>query len=193
MPSTGFSNGTVCADNICFNGTRTAQMVTDGDLIYGRTANTPTMLSFVGTATRYLSNTGTGGTLPAWSQINLTNGVTGTLPPTNGGRVTWSVIGVSGTLVVNTGIFCTTGAALSFALPATSIVGDVIEIVLDGSTSWTVTQAANQQIKIGISTTTLGVGGSMTSSAQGDSVMMVCSVANLIWNVVSSMGNPTII
>jgi len=49
-----------------------------GDLIYASATNTLSRLAFTGTATRYLANTGAGST-PEWNQINLANGVTGTL------------------------------------------------------------------------------------------------------------------
>ena len=107
--------------------------------------------------------------------------------------VTWSVIGASQALAVNNGYVCTTGAALSLSLPATSILGQVVQITLDGSTSFTVTQAAGQSIRFGNVSTTVGVGGSMVSTAQGDSIKMVCSVANTKWNVLSSVGNLTIV
>ncbi len=56
-----------------------------GDLIYGDTAaNTFARLAKDANATRYLSNTGTTNA-PAWSQVNLANGVTGVLPSANGG------------------------------------------------------------------------------------------------------------
>lgn len=107
--------------------------------------------------------------------------------------VTWSVIGASQALAVNNGYVCTTGAALSLSLPATSTRGQVVEITLDGSTSFTVTQAAGQSIRFGNVSTTVGVGGSMVTTAQGDSIRMVCSVANTKWNVLSSVGNLTIV
>ena len=56
-----------------------------GDIIYASALNTLSMLAFDATATRYLSNTGGGATIPAWDQINLANGVSGTLPVGNGG------------------------------------------------------------------------------------------------------------
>lgn len=56
-----------------------------GDVIYGSAANTYDNLTFDNTATRYLANTGAGATIPEWSQIDLTNGVTNTLPVDNGG------------------------------------------------------------------------------------------------------------
>ena len=60
-----------------------------GGIIYlssvAGSVGTATWLPFTGTATRYLSNTGGAGTVPSWSQIDLTTGVTGVLPPLNGG------------------------------------------------------------------------------------------------------------
>lgn len=55
-----------------------------GDLLYYSGANTLSNLAKNTSATRYLSNTGTSNN-PAWAQIDLTNGVTGTLPAANGG------------------------------------------------------------------------------------------------------------
>jgi hypothetical protein len=78
-------------------------------------------------------------------------------------------------------------------LPAVSTVGQVIELTLDGATSFTVTQGAGQQIREGNVATTAGVGGSIASTQQGDSLRMVCSVANLKWIILSSMGNITIV
>jgi hypothetical protein len=62
----------------------TSVLTTQGDLLYASGANTLARLAKDATATRYLSNTGTNNN-PAWAQINLANGVTGTLPVANGG------------------------------------------------------------------------------------------------------------
>ncbi|CAB4196249.1 hypothetical protein UFOVP1287_62 [uncultured Caudovirales phage] len=60
--------------------------VAQGDLIYGRAAGVFDRLSKNTTATRYLANTGSANSGdPAWDQVNLANGVTGTLPAANGG------------------------------------------------------------------------------------------------------------
>ncbi len=58
--------------------------VAQGQLLYGSAADTYSLLSKDTNATRYISNTGASNN-PAWAQINLTNGVTGTLPGANGG------------------------------------------------------------------------------------------------------------
>lgn len=55
-----------------------------GDILYSSSANTIAGLTKDATATRYIANTGASNN-PAWDQVNLANGVTGTLPVTNGG------------------------------------------------------------------------------------------------------------
>lgn len=58
--------------------------IAQGDLIYGSGINTFAVLIKSASATRYLSNTGTSNN-PAWAQVDLSNGVTGTLAIANGG------------------------------------------------------------------------------------------------------------
>lgn len=58
--------------------------LSQGDLLYGSASDTLSALAKDTNATRYLSNTGTSNN-PAWAQVNLANGVTGTLPAANGG------------------------------------------------------------------------------------------------------------
>jgi len=123
-----------------------------------------------------------------------TSGSGNTITISNSSSATWSTISASQTLVVGNGYFCVSpGGALSLALPAVSSVGNMIRVVLDGSTSFTITQSAGQQIRVGNLATTAGVGGSLTSTQQGDSIHLVCRTANLYWVVVSSMGNFTVV
>lgn len=60
---------------------------TQGDILYASAANTLSALAKNATATRYLSNTGTSNN-PAWAQVDVTNGITGTVPVGNGGTGT---------------------------------------------------------------------------------------------------------
>lgn len=62
----------------------TSTLTAQGDLLYASAANTLARLAKNTTATRYLANTGSSNN-PAWSQVDLSNGVTGTLPIGNGG------------------------------------------------------------------------------------------------------------
>ena len=64
--------------------TAPAIMTAQGDLIYGSAANTPARLAKDANATRSLTNTGTSNN-PAWAQVALATGVSGTLPVANGG------------------------------------------------------------------------------------------------------------
>ena len=56
--------------------------VAQGDLLFGSAVDTLSVLTKDTNATRYLSNTGASNN-PAWSLINLANGVTGNLPVAN--------------------------------------------------------------------------------------------------------------
>ena len=132
-------------------------------------------------------------TLTAGVGISVTNGAGSITIANTGLGVSWTNISASQNLVVNEGVNCTGGAALSLALPATSAVGDIIRVVLDGSTSWTITQGAGQQIRVGALTTTAGAGGSLASAAQGDAVELVCKTADTIWTAISLIGNLTIV
>ncbi len=105
----------------------------------------------------------------------------------------WTDISASQTMAVNNGYICESGGVLSLLLPPVSSVGDLLEVTLDGSAGFTITQGAGQSIRLGNDASTAGVGGSISSTQQGDSLRMVCSIANLKWNVLSTMGNPTIV
>lgn len=64
-----------------------------GDIIYASGIDNFVLLNKNTTATRYLANTGTTNN-PQWDQINLSNGVTGTLPVGNGGSGAATLTGV---------------------------------------------------------------------------------------------------
>lgn len=67
-----------------YQASATSVLTAQGDLLYASAANTLARLAKDTNATRYLANTGTSNN-PAWAQVNLANGVTGTLPTANGG------------------------------------------------------------------------------------------------------------
>ena len=182
-PSAGFSNGVVCANNVCFDGvTKSAQMTANGQLIIGRAGLSPTV-----------------GTLTAGAGISITNGA-GTITITNTGTGTaWNFISASlapAKMIPDNGYVCiSTGvpAAIVLPLPAVSAQGSELEIYLDGATSWQITQGAGQSILYGNTNTTGGVGGSITSTSQGDSIRLLCTVANLRFIVLAGVGNPIIV
>lgn len=66
---------------------------TQGDILYASGANTFSKLAKDINANRYLSNAGTSNN-PAWTQVDLTNGVTGILPVGNGGTGATTLTGI---------------------------------------------------------------------------------------------------
>jgi len=133
-------------------------------------------------------------TITAGTGISITNGAGSITIASVGEGLTWQTITASQTLAVKNGYICISpGGALALALPTVSAVGDIIEVTLDGATSFSITQGVGQQIRFAASVTTSGAGGSITTTAQGDTLRMVCSVANTRWNVLSSIGNLTIV
>jgi hypothetical protein len=79
---------------------------TQGDLLYASANNTISALAKNTSATRYLANTGTSNA-PAWNQVALGTGVSGTLPIANGGTNSTSftqsngIVTYNGTSLVN--------------------------------------------------------------------------------------------
>ena len=161
------------------NGTHTSTFIAGIDGVnVGSVSKVITMASDqLGTATL------TGGT-----GITITPGANTITISGTGGGITWSVITVDQTAAVNDGYFCNKAGTLALALPAASVVGDVIENTALGVQF---TQAAGQQILISGTNTTLGATGTLTSSVVGDTLKIVCKTANTIWRVTSMVGNWT--
>ena len=78
---------------------------------------------------------------------------------------------------------------LNLTLPATSSVGDTVEVLLRGGTGFVIRQLANQQIFYNGNNSTLGVGGSITSTAQGNYIKLLCVVNNTQWAITNATGS----
>lgn len=179
----------VIADNnrirIGTNGTHTSCFITGIDTVnVGSVAKVVTMASDqLGTAT-----------ITAGAGITVTPGANTITIASSATAFTWSVITVNQTAVVNNGYFCNKAGTLALALPAASAVGDTI-VVTNENTALGVqfTQAAGQQILIANTNTTLGATGTLTSSAVGDTLQIVCLTANTIWRVTYMVGNWSVV
>lgn len=96
------------------------------------------------------------------------------------------ITGTSTTMIVDAGYIADNGSQVSLLLPATATLGSIIYVVGLGAGGWKITQNASQSIRLSGSVTTTGTGGSL-AGAQGDSLTIVCTVANTTWNV---LGGP---
>lgn len=157
-----------------------------------------TGLSSTPTNGQLLIGNGTNYTLAAISAgsgISVTNG-SGTISiASTGGGVSWtSVTGSTQTISASNGYLSNNAGTVTFTLPASGTIGDVFRIAgVQGA--WTLAQNANQQVKLGSSATTIGVGGSLSSTNAGDCIECVATntSASTVWRVMSSMGNITVV
>jgi len=157
-----------------------------GDVLYSSANNTVAGLTKDATATRYIANTGAGNN-PAWDQVELTNGVSGILPVTNGGTgiadptdhalivgsgaaaMTELAVGATNTVLLgNTGADCSWGTVPNAALTNSSVTlsdGNNITVTgsplsLGGTASFNLTGTTDHTLQLGNATgslTSLGV------------------------------------
>lgn len=96
---------------------------------------------------------------------------------------TWQNISADQTMDANQGYITNGAVNLNLALPATSSIGDEIEIVAASSATWRITMNASQQVRVANMQTILG--GTVTSSIIGDSIRIICNDVNTQWIAVS--------
>ena len=107
--------------------------IAQGDILYASGADTLSALAKDATGTRYLSNTGASNN-PAWSQVDLANGVTGDLPFANLAQGdALSVLAVAGNATADFAAIAAasdghvlrrSGTSLGFGTVATAGIGD---------------------------------------------------------------------
>lgn len=111
---------------------------------------------------------------------------------TAGGGLDWNVeTGTSANMAVNNAYIGNNAAGVTFTLPDTAAVGDMVRVT-GLQASWTIAQNAGETIYFGNDSTTTGAGGSLASTNARDVVELVCVVADTDWQVLSSIGNITV-
>jgi len=111
-----------------------------------------------------------------------------------GGGFTWtSINGGPQTLVASNGYVSDNAALQTFTLPAVAALGDEYEIVGKGAGGWTIAQGAGQSIQVGNTASTVGAGGSVSSSNQFDVIKLVCTTANTGFSAEFLVGNLNIV
>lgn len=96
------------------------------------------------------------------------------------------------TLVKKNGYIPKGAGVVQFMLPAAAAIGDTFIIAGYGNL-WTLGQNAGQSITLGTQTTQVGVLGSVTATQVRDVVEIVCVTANTEFQIISGVGNLTIV
>ncbi len=113
----------------------------------------------------------------------------------SGGGLSWTNV-TSGTqaMVADNGYTTDNGASLvTFTLPTTAAYGTLLQVVGTSASSggWTIAQNALQNINLGSVSTTVGVGGSLSSTIASDQVQLLCTVANTTWQAIAPSASLT--
>lgn len=172
--STSFNINGAVFSNTTTTGVLQAATLTSGQLLIGGTT------------------TPAAGTLSAGTGVSITNGNNSITINAVGSGLTWAVVtGATQAMTSNNGYIANRAGTVAFSLPTTCAVGDVIAVTgINTATGWSIAWTTNQQVFFGTATTTVTTG-SLASTNIRDTVYIVCVIANLTWNVVSSIGNIT--
>jgi hypothetical protein len=180
-PSPGSTMNLTGTLNVAHGGTGDTSF-TAYSVITGGTTSTGALqnVSGVGTSGQYLTSNGAA-TLPSWQTSTPQLTVT-------------PVAGTSQAMTSNHSYIANAAGLTTFTLPASSLVGDILQIVGSALNTggWKVTYTTNQIIwgPAGSSTVTTGNAASATAAAQ--SMTMVCVVANTTWVITANSGTITL-
>ena len=165
--------------------------------VYDRTTSMPDIETLTGNVGGAVGPTGGNINVVGAGAILVTgNPGTSTLTITStGGGFTWNEVIVTGptAMAVNNGYIANNGATVQLTLPAVAVIGDMIRVTGKGAGGWQIQQNAGQTIYFASQATTTGAGGSLSSTDDRDSIELVCVTANNDWNVLSSIGNITVV
>lgn len=132
--------------------------------------------------------------LTAGAGISIINGVgTITISSTSGSFAWNEVTGTSASMAAQNGYIASNAGLVTLTLPVTASVGDTINIAGKGAGGWSVAQNAGQTIHLNSSSTTVGVGGSLSSTNRYNCAELLCITADIEWIVLDSSGNLTVV
>lgn len=115
--------------------------------------------------------------------------------PASGGGFTWNntTTGTQAMVVGNGYVDNGSGAPTVYTLPATAAVGSQVAVMGSGAGLWQIAQNSGQTIHFNAVDSTTGVGGSVSSTGQYDSITLICNVANTGWVAYLSTGNLSVV
>ena len=144
--------------------------MTNGQVLIGSTGGTPTPA-----------------TLTAGSGISISNGAGSITISGTGSGIGWTeVTGTSQTMTADSGWITNNAGLVTLTLPTTAAVGTAISVIGKGAGGWTIAQNAGQNVQIGNVSSTVGTGGSISSSNRYDSLDLICTTANTTWTTLGA-------
>lgn len=133
-------------------------------------------------------------TLSAGSGINISQSGNNITISSSATGLGWSSVSGPTMMAINSGYVTTSSfGVVALTLPTTSVVGDAIQVIGNGSSGWEIIYGAGQYIIIGSATSTV-TSGSIASTNQYDALYLICTIANTAWQTVSGpQGDLTIV
>ena len=111
-----------------------------------------------------------------------------------GGGITWTeVTGTTQAASADNGYITNNESLVTVTLPSTCAVGKTIRVAGKGAGLWKIAQNAGQIIYFGDQNTTSGTAGYLAAQNQYDSIELLCITANTTFNVISAVGNITVV
>lgn len=161
----------------------------------GASAATPIVLTAGQVLIGTTSSDPAAATLTQGTGISITSSSGSITIAATGSGTTWnSVSGTTQTLAAANGYISNSASLTTYTLPTTAAVGDTYTIMSSPSnTAFSkIAQNSGQSIQFGNAVTGTGAGGSLTGTAVGDTLRIVCVVANTGFQVLESIGNFTV-
>ena len=184
---------------IADGGTDTTLFAINGAVLSGPTTTSALSAASLGPGALLIGGSGApaAATLTAGSGITIVNGNNSITISSSSSGLTWNdVTTPSATMAPANGYLADNAALVTLTLPATAPQFSVIEVSGYGAGGWTIAQNAGQSIQFGSGPrTTVGAGGSLSSTNQYDQVSLLAAVggASTVWVVQNAVGNLTIV
>ena len=133
--------------------------------------------------------TGVGHNVNIIGGTNISTSAAGSTLTINAGPFWTEVTAASLSIVANNAYMMNRGTLITATLPVLAAKGTMIKFTGMGAGGYKIAQNNGQIIYFGTLATTPGIGGSMSSTFDRDSIELVCVVENTDFNVLSSIGN----
>lgn len=133
-------------------------------------------------------------TLTAGTGVTIANAAGSITINAFGGGMSWTdVTGTTQPMAANNGYTANNAGLVTLTFPTTIAYGQLMAVVGKGAGGWTIAQNSGQTIHFGITNTTTGATGTLSSTKQYDVVYLLCTIANTDFTVVQSIGNLTVV